>query len=334
MGHLRAIMNINKMNKLIVITTFVCLRSLTACSDSNPTPPPVPETAICLEGAIGASTRGIIGSGYEQELKVSFARQDESAVSTDTYSGWAVHEAVRQGGRGNRPIVFAESQSYPEDGRHIRLHGYYPAEGEPTADAGTGKVTFRIDGTTDIMATGILEGNGFVPVTTCTFRHLLTQVRLVCYSDRADAWGTIQTIEAADVHTRQELDLSAETPRLADISVAEDIKNLPVQDIAGLLIPQVVSDGSSPEAQGYLLLPVFSVDGTAAHPLHLRITTTKDGNGNLKETISDVFIRIEGGFQIGKSHIVSLLFTGAGNIQAMHVSVEAWTEQEQGEMPI
>lgn len=334
MGHLRAIMNINKMNKLIVITTFVCLRGLTACSDSNPTPPPVPETAICLEGAIGASMRGIIGSGYEQELKVSFARQDESAVSTDTYSGWAVHEAVRQGGRGNRPIVFAESQSYPEDGRHIRLHGYYPAEGEPTADAGTGKVTFRIDGTTDIMATGILEGNGFVPVTTCTFRHLLTQVRLVCYSDRADAWGTIQTIEAADVHTRQELDLSAETPRLADISVAEDIKNLPVQDIAGLLIPQVVSDGSSPEAQGYLLLPVFSVDGTAAHPLHLRITTTKDGNGNLKETISDVFIRIEGGFQIGKSHIVSLLFTGAGNIQAMHVSVEAWTEQEQGEMPI
>lgn len=241
---------------------------------------------------------------------------------------------MRQGGRGNRPIVFAESQSYPEDGRHIRLHGYYPAEGEPTADAGTGKVTFRIDGTTDIMATGILEGNGFVPVTTCTFRHLLTQVRLVCYSDRADAWGTIQTIEAADVHTRQELDLSAETPRLADISVAEDIKNLPVQDIAGLLIPQVVSDGSSPEAQGYLLLPVFSVDGTAAHPLHLRITTTKDGNGNLKETISDFFIRIEGGFQIGKSHIVSLLFTGAGNIQAMHVSVEAWTEQEQGEMPI
>ena len=121
MGHLRAIMNINKMNKLIVITTFVCLRGLTACSDSNPTPPPVPETAICLEGAIGASTRGIIGSGYEQELKVSFARQDESAVSTDTYSGWAVHEAVRQGGRGNRPIVFAESQSYPEHSHKLSL---------------------------------------------------------------------------------------------------------------------------------------------------------------------------------------------------------------------
>ena len=320
--------------KVIVLASVAILPGLAACSDSDPVPELLPETAVCLEGSIGASTRGIIGSGYEQDLKVSFARQDESAVSMGAYSGWAVHEAVRQGGRGNRPIVFAQSQSYPADGRHIRLHGYYPAKREPTTDAGTDKVIFRIDGTTDIMATGILEGNGYVPVTTCTFRHLLTQVRLVCYSDRADAWGTIQTIEAADVHTRQELDLSAEPPRLADISVAEDIKNLPVQDIAGLLIPQVASDGSPPEAQGYLLLPAFPEDGTADHPLHLRITTTKDGNGNLKETLSNVFVRIEGGFEIGKSHIVSLFFTGASNIQTTHVSVESWMEDEQGEMPI
>lgn len=324
------------MNNFIVAAfiSIAILWGLTACSDSNPTPLPVPDTAVCLEGAIGASTRGIIGSGYAEDLKVNFARQDETAVSTGTYGTWEVHEAVRRGGRGNRPIVFAESQSYPADGRHIRLHGYYPVEGEPTTDAGGGKVTFRIDGTTDIVATGILVGNGYVPVTTCTFRHLLTQVRLVCYSDRADAWGTIQTIEAADVHTRQELDLSAETPRLADISVAEDIRNLPVQDIASLLIPQVASDGSLPEAQGFLLLPASPVDGTAAHPLHLRITTTKDGNGNLKETLSNVFVRIEGGFEIGKSHIVSLFFTGAANIQTTHVSVEAWMEDEQGEMPI
>ena len=324
------------MNNFIVAAfiSVAILWCLTACSDSNPTPLPVPDTAVCLEGAIGASTRGVIGSGYAEDLKVNFARQDESAVLTGTYGRWAVHKAVRQGGRGNRPIVFAESQSYPADGRHIRLHGYYPVEGEPTTDAGGGKVTFHIDGTTDIMATGILVGNGYVPVTTCTFRHLLTQVRLVCYSNRADAWGTIQTIEAADVHTRQELDLSAETPRLADISVAEDIRNLPVQDIAGLLIPQVASDGSLPEAQGFLLLPASPVDGTADHPLHLRITSTKDGNGNLKETLSNVFVRIEGGFEIGKSHIVSLFFTGAANIQTTHVSVEAWMEDEQGEMPI
>ena len=319
------------MNKPIVIATVVILSGITACSDSNPTPQLVPETVVNLEGAIGLSTRVVIDSGYETDLDICFVRQDETG---NTYGAWSLYKAVRSGGAGNRPIRFEIPQLYPADGSHIRLHGYYPAKGEPTTDAGGGKVTFRIDGTTDIMATGILEGNGYVPVTTCTFRHLLTQVRLVCYSDRVDAWGTIQTIEAADVHTRQELDLSAETPRLADISVAEDIKNLPVQDIAGLLIPQVASDGSLPEAQGFLLLPASPVDGTAAHPLHLRITTTKDGNGNLKETLSNVFVRIEGGFEIGKSHIVSLFFTRAANIQTTYVSVEAWTEDEQGEMPI
>lgn len=71
-----------------IVATFISiaiLPGLAACSDSNPTPPPVPETAVYLEGAIGASTRGVIGSGYEQDLEVSFARQDESAVSTGTY---------------------------------------------------------------------------------------------------------------------------------------------------------------------------------------------------------------------------------------------------------
>ena len=115
--------------KVIVLASVAILPGLAACSDSDPAPELLPETAVCLEGAIGASTRGIIGSGYEQDLKVSFARQDESAVSMGAYGGWAVHEAVRQGGRGNRPIVFAQSQSYPADGRHIRLHGYYPAKG-------------------------------------------------------------------------------------------------------------------------------------------------------------------------------------------------------------
>ena len=114
--------------KVIVLASVAILPGLAACSDSDPAPELLPETAVCLEGAIGASTRGIIGSGYEQDLKVSFARQDESAVSMGAYGGWAVHEAVRQGGRGNRPIVFAQSQSYPADGRHIRLHGYYPAK--------------------------------------------------------------------------------------------------------------------------------------------------------------------------------------------------------------
>ncbi|GGJ88535.1 fimbrillin family protein [Parabacteroides faecis] len=324
------------MNNFIAIISIsiVILPGLAACSDSNPTPEPVPETAVCLEGAIGQSTRGAIGSGYEKDLEVYFARQDETAVSTESYGMWNRYEAVRTGGKGNRPIVFAQSQSYPEDARHIRLHGYYPAKGESEAVAGTGKVTFIVDGTTDIMSTGILTGSEYAPIQTCTFHHLLTQVRLVCYSDRSDGWGTIKTIDAVDVHTRQELDLEQETPYLDDISSDDGIKNIPVQDITNLPVPEVTASEDLPESQGYLLLPVSPVDGTAKHPLHLWITTTKDGRGTEHETVSEVSFYIEGGFQIGKSHVVTLFFTDKSQIQTISVGVEAWTDHEQDDMPI
>ena len=324
------------MNNFIVIAfiSIAILPGLAACSDSNPTPEPVPETAVCLEGAIGQSTRGVIGSGYEQDLEVCFARQDETVVPRESYGAWGIYEAVRTGGKGNRPIVFAESQSYPEDGRHIHLHGYYPAKGESEAVARTGKVAFTVDGTTDIMSTGILTASGYVPVQTCTFRHLLTQVRLVCYSDRSDGWGTIKTIEAIDVHTREELDLKQETPHLDDISSDDGIKNIPVQDITNLPVPEVTAGEDLPEPQGYLLLPVSPVDGTVEHPLHLRITTTKDGRGTEDETVSEVSFHIEDGFQTGKSHVVTLFFTDKSKIQTTSVSVEAWTDHEQDDMPI
>lgn len=322
------------MNRFIITAILVSLSGIMACSDNDQAPQPVPETTVRLEGAIGLSTRGVIGAGYETDLEVNFARQDESTVSVGTYGMWGSHKAVRKGGRGNRPILFAESQAYPADGRNIRLHGYYPAEGEPAAVAGTGKVFFQIDGVTDIMATGLLTGNCFAPVQTCTFRHLLTQVRLACYSDGAGDWGSILSIEAIGVHARQELNLGEETPRLTDVSSPEDIKNLPVQGITNLPIPEVAANESPPEAQGYLLLPVTPMDGTAEHPLHLRITTTKDGRGNAVETVSDVPVSVEGGFETGKSHIISLIFTGKGTVQTIAVSVEDWTEDEQGEMPI
>lgn len=324
------------MNNFIAIISIsiAILPGLAACSDSNPTPEPVPETAVCLEGAIGQSTRGVIGSGYEKDLEVCFARQDETTVSKESYGTWGIYEAVRTGGKGNRPIVFVESQSYPEDGRRIRLHGYYPAKGESGVVAGTGKVTFIVDGTTDIMSTGILTASGYVPIQTCTFRHLLTQVRLVCYSDQADRWGTIKTIEAIDVHTRQTLDLEQETSHLDDISSGDAIKNIPIQDIANLPIPEVTAGEDLPESQGYLLLPVSPVDGTAEHPLHLRITTTKDGRGTEHETVSEVSFHIEDGFQTGKSHVVTLFFTDKSQIQTTSVGVEAWTDHEQDDMPI
>ena len=313
---------------------------LTACSDDgggNPLPPP--ERTVSLEGAIGQSTRTVIGSDYDKDLAVCFARQDETGVSSGQYGAWSVYKATRSSGIGNRPIVFAIPQSYPKDGCHISLHGYYPVGGEPQAggpvvDAGAGKVTFTVDGATDIMATGLLTASGYAPVQTCTFWHLLTQVRLVCYSDRAALWGMIRTIEAVDVHTRQELDLGAAVPGLADGSSGGAIKGLPVQGITDLAIPEITAGADLPEAQGYILLPVFPAAGTTDHPLQLQVTTTKDGKGTDSETVSDVTVHVEGGFLTGKSHVISLFFTDKNGIQTTFVSVDTWTDYEQPDMPI
>ncbi len=322
-----------KMNKLIVIATIVSLSGLTACSDGNPVKPPVPEPTVRLEGTIGLSTRAVIGSDYEEELEVCFARQDETIISAESYGEWSVCKAVREGGAGNRPIVFDEPQWYPSDGRTIRLHGYYPA-GDGTVDTQAGKATFTVDGNTDIMATGCLSASTYEPVRTCTFRHLLTQIVWVCYGDCPELWGAVRKIEAVEVHTRQELDCRLELPSLTDVSSGDGIRNVLVQDIAGLTIPPVTEGEELPDPQGYILLPVSPVDGTAAHPLHLLITTTKDGKGNEVETVTPVSVTVEGGFQRGRRHVVSLLFSENSAVRISSVRVEAWTEYDAGELPI
>ena len=321
------------MNKLIQIASVFLLPAFTACSDGNRVQPPVPEPAVRLEGTIGLSTRAVIGSDCEEELEVVFARQDETTAYAESYGEWSVCKAVREGGAGKRPIVFDEPQWYPPDGRGIHLHGYYPA-GNGTVDLQAGKVTFAVDGKTDIMATGCLSGSIYEPVHTCTFRHLLTQIAWVCYADRTELWGTVTKIEAVGVHTQQELDYRHEPPLLTDASSGGGIQNLPVQDITGLTVPQVAEGEELPDPQGYILLPVSPVDGTAENPLHLQITTTKDGRGNEVETVTPASITVEGGFRPGRRHVVSLFFSGNGAVRISSVRVEAWTEYDAGELPI
>ncbi len=323
------------MNKLTTIASIFFLSLLEGCSDgSGHDPLPVAETTVRLEGAIGLSaTRAVIDSGYEKDLEVCFARQDETTGSTGAYGMWKVCEAVRLGGGGNRPITFAESQLYPADGTHIRLHGYYPAGEQVVIDSRTGKATFSLDGVTDIMATGSLTATTYDPVRTCTFRHLLTQVALVCYSDRAEQWGAVTKIEAVDICTAQQLAWQSETPQLTG-ALDGPVGKVAVRDINGLLLPQIGEDEELPEVQGYILLPVLPADGTVAHPLQFEVTTAEDGKGNETATVSHVSVSVDGGFLLGKRHVVSLFFTDGRKIQAASVGVEQWTDKDAGEIPI
>ncbi len=319
------------MNKRTIIASILSLSALAACSDDGDRKLPVPETTVRLEGAIGQSTRAVIGSGYEKDLAVCYARQDETSVSSGTYGTWGLCKATRSGGKGNRPILFDDLQLYPMDGSRIRLHGYYPAEDGTVTDLQTGRVTFSIDGKTDIMATGCLTATAYEPIRTCTFRHLLTQIALVCYSDRAEGWGAVTKIEAVGIATAQQLDWQTETPQLTASSTGQ-VANVAVQDIDGLPLVQVDEGGELLDVQGYILLPASG--GTAAYPLQLQVTTTKDGNGNETETVSRVPVTVDGGFRAGKRHVVSLFFTGGRKIQTASVSVEQWTEQDAGEIPL
>mgnify|MGYP000195131217 FL=1 len=312
------------MKRILILATVAFFAGATSCTDGGEAvlPPPVPETTVRLEGAIGSSTRAVIGSGYEKDLEVSFARSDETAVSAETYGAWSLCDAVRSGGTGNRPILFAESQLYPEDGGSIRLCGYYPRSTGVT-DSG---VTFGVDGDTDIMATGLLSGSHSSPIVSCLFRHLLTQLQFICYSDRAADWGSIVRIEAESVHTGQRLDLSEETPQLTDISTEEQIRDIRVGGIAGLSMPEIdEADPVLPEVQGYILLPVSPETGTETAPLRLRIVTTHDGKGNETETVHHASVFVEGGFQAGELHCIELLFSGRG-LEVVSVSVADWND--------
>lgn len=316
------------MKKILLITTLGGLLGMSACSeDSGQAPLPAPETTVRLEGAIGLSTRAVIGSGYDKELEVCFARRDETAVSSAAYGPWSLCKATRSSGKGNRPILFADLQLYPVDGRMICLHGYYPVGGDVVAfDKTTGTVVFTADGETDLMATGIITGDTYAPVKTCTFRHLLTQIQLICYSDRTDQWGSVTKIVAVDVHTKLRLDLSSASPALTAVASEGAIKSLAAANLVEFPIPQT----ADVDPQGVFLLP----GQPSESPLRLQITTTKDGRGNVAATVSDLSVSVTGGFQTGKRHVISLFFTDGSRISTTAVGVEAWTEQEEGDIPI
>lgn len=313
------------MKKKLIILLFVCLGAVTACSDDGN---PVAERIVVLKGAIGYATRAAIYSGYEQELAVCFCRQDESPVQRGTYGTYRLCTAVRGGGSGSRPIRFDLPQLYPDNGRKIRLWGYYPRDGAFPDDA-TGTVSFEIDGKTDIMATDLLEGNNTSPVSFCTFNHLQTQLQFTCYSDQASAWGTIRSIEVLDVPAVWQLNLTDEKTRFWAATESRLLKNIRVSGISDLPVPEAeLHSGTKPDAQGYILLPVG--DETAGEPVQLRIITVRnDPKGVAKETEHRATIRLDNGLMPGMIHGIELFFSNSV-IDVVPVRVSEWKEEDKG----
>lgn len=289
--------------------------------------------ALQLEGAIGTSTRAVINSGYEVDLDVCFARRDGGAGS------WQELSAVRIGGGGRTPIVFDVPQFYPDAGRTVTLNGYYPRSGWEGAAQGTPTYTLT-NGSTDLMATGALSGT--YPgreITGCTFNHLLTQLKFICFSDQPELWGAITKIEVEDIYRQQTFRLeeaqaglmpvtSSGVITLAAIGAADGKSFNLYTGSAGLISPAWA-------VQDSMLIPTQGA-GTVAHPLVLHVTTQKGGVGTEKTggyrhtaalVIEDAGGAGSGGVKAGYSHRVEIIFTNRG-LEVVGVSVEPWSSVE------
>ncbi|MDH6358335.1 hypothetical protein [Parabacteroides sp. PF5-9] len=302
------------MPRVSSILATILFLFLIACSEKDIPGVEVPKN-IQLYGAIGTTTRSVIDADYPYDLPLGFVRRDE--ISSGNYGLWHLSPAVRQGGTGNKLILFSETQEYPEDDKQLHLLGYYPADAH--LHLAQGYLSFDIDGETDILSTGRLTGCMSSPFNACVLEHLLTQLQFVCYTDDLQAWGNLIRIEVDKVKTPLVLDLENPT-QLKPGTTSQEV-SVPVKNLDNLQIP-FFNQGKKPDPQGYVLLPV-SIGGQDI-PIQLKLITSKNGRGVVGETTHNTEIYIEGGVQAGFTHRVELLFSGEGELKIHIVSVEEW----------
>lgn len=281
---------------------------LSSCSN-NEDPANTPGTdEIQLNAGIGLQTRGegVISPGYEQDLKVAFARIDEGSTT------WAEGlEAVRIGGSGQTPIAFVTSQVY-NGSTQTYLLGYYPrVTGGITSDANKVTVPYTITGDMDIMATELLKGTKGAPIKISTFSHQLGQLQFRCVgSDAAiNDWDGIG-IKVKGVPTT--LTVSLNKTNGASLKV----NNTPTDDLSVFKCPTVPEspDALNP-AIGYVMLCPIPNLGTESAPITLEVTGTYKGT-ELSPAKTIIIKNIQDGVQAGKSNLITLIFTVDGDISA------------------
>ena len=186
------------------------------------------------------------------------------------------------------------------------------------------------------MATGLLSGSYSKPVTTCTFRHLLTQLKFLCFSDQPDMWGAITKIEVEDIHRQQTF--ADKMPVLSPVESSATFSLSSICTGEGKTLELYTgSSGSISESliiQDSVLVPTQGA-GTEQYPLILHITTQKGGVGIEKPggyqhtailVVKDTDTG-ESGVQAGFSHRVEMSFTNS-EIEIASVSVDPWSSVE------
>ena len=297
----------------LLIMSLLATAFLNSCTDMEE--PVTDEAAETIEvnAGIAEATRAVIGSGYTNDLEVSFARLDNPGA---TGAAWTSIDAVRTGGTGNTALTFEPEQTYlAEEGESV-LIGYYPRK-EPSGTVNPASVTYTITGDEDIMVTGVQTGSLVDKFETFTFSHLLTQLQFKCVGSAGaiSRWTAVASIKVKNVATGLKLSLDKTSGAKLTVTGTAD-QTLTVKNC-----PSMISalDAETPPT-GYLLLYPTANMGTESLPVSLEVKGTYDGNA---KTLNVTVSNIGEGVKAGYSHLITLTFTEDGKI-AVESGIAPW----------
>jgi hypothetical protein len=175
-------------------------------------------------------------------------------------------------------IAMSPKQYYPVDGSSIKFIAVHPENG--TYDDENRTVEFLINGSTDILCSNVVEGSKTGPAPGMTFRHLLTQVKVMVIADgtnKADVpseWGEVTGVAINGKAVPALVTLPAPTGNGA-ASIAQKPgatgTNLAVTKASGVGANLAIPTGTAAAEFGYAMF----LPSTADETLTLTITTTK-----------------------------------------------------------
>lgn len=299
----------------------------TGCTGSEEeSPVPIRLTAESTSLSTGSRGAGVIspGSAFNPTFIASLTEND----FTTTRVEWSDPAKVDAQGK----VTFQGTHPYPAFGEWIYITGVHPQ-----ATPSQGKVTYTLDGTTDVMYAPALKGNKwdsnrFAGNTLSRydrafcFIHLLTQLQVKAKKQNADGLAfTIKKITVKGINGTLSVTLADGTTTFGngntDIAVSGDaISKTPVTGteavpIANLLLP--------PSEAGSFTLDIETSAGTFKD-VKVSIDKKDTGSGDLPEE--------EKGFLAGYAH--EIMLTIHDSELGVKVSIAQWKTTEGGNMDL
>lgn len=328
--------------------TIICLFLLPSGCSSDESDTDKGLVEIRLNGGISSSTSvSTRGEGmfngtdsWSSDLAVLFARADQADDYTAGYLSTPLDAVVNGTAMGDVPkthvITFGTASTpspayYLANGNKSKLIGWYPATG--TFDSSTHTVTFSatiLDGSTDLMATDLYEGDKNTKITSVAFNHLLTQISVRVYTESsttATVWGTLSSVTIVGMNQSCTVTLPAAT---AAITGGTEKVTTAFSGTDNLLL--VAKDPSDNSDISIPLTPGIGIDNVvlAGYALFAPQTDVDNANNTITLTVvtslggthTAAIPAPDGGFKAGYSYVVTLKF-GAAQIEPS-VSITDW----------